>query len=97
METAYRLHHYQMQKKNGPAAGRVRPKMGGFKKVRALIRPVLEYGHMAIVNTNNTNKKRLQTIQNEFLRICCGAARGTPVYKTNVGKSIFTYADRVAA
>jgi len=45
---------------------------------RALIRPVLEYGHIAIANANDTDKQRLQTIQTECLRICCGAAKGTP-------------------
>lgn len=46
---------------------------------RALIRPILEYGDIAIIDASKTDKERLQKIQSEALRICCGASKGTAI------------------
>ena len=44
---------------------------------RSLIRSILEYGSVALDSMSNTNKRKLDTVQAEALRIACGAARGT--------------------
>ena len=56
--------------------------MGASKKVllvvyRSLIRSILEYGAVALNSMSNTNRRKLDTVQAETLRIACGAARGT--------------------
>lgn len=45
---------------------------------RTLIRPVLEYGDIAFSTANKTPLAKLTSIQTEALRLCCGAAKGTP-------------------
>jgi ribonuclease HI len=44
---------------------------------RALIRPVLDYGAVAFCTASDTQRKKMETIQAQALRICCGAAHGT--------------------
>jgi len=43
----------------------------------SLIRYILEYGPVALDSMSNMNKRKLDTVQAEALRIACGAARGT--------------------
>ena len=45
---------------------------------RGLIRSVLEYGSIAYDSMGDDNKRKLDSIQTEALRIACGAVRGTP-------------------
>jgi len=45
---------------------------------RTLIRPVLEYGDIAFATASKTSLAKLTSIQTEALRLCCGAAKGTP-------------------
>jgi ribonuclease HI len=57
-------------------------KWGASKKAllmlyRALIRPILDYGAVAFCTASNTQLKKMETIQAQALRICCGAAHGT--------------------
>jgi ribonuclease HI len=59
-------------------------KWGASKKAllmiyRALIRPVLDYGAVTFCTANDTNLKKLEKIQNQALRICCGASVGTAI------------------
>ena len=56
--------------------------MGGQQKnlllvYRSLIRSVIEYGSIAYDSTGDENKRKLDSIQSQALRIICGAVRGT--------------------
>src|SRR6218665_1357122 len=44
---------------------------------RALIRPVMDYGAVALSSACMKHKQRLEGIQHEALRICCGVAAST--------------------
>lgn len=46
---------------------------------RALVRSVLDYGSMACDGASKTQLAKLQLIQNQALRLCCGAMRCTSV------------------
>jgi len=48
------------------------------KIYRTLIRPILEYGDIAFSTASKTSLAKLTSIQTEALRLCCGAAKGTP-------------------
>ena len=39
---------------------------------RSLIRSIIEYGAVALDSMSNTNRKKLDTVQTEALRIACG-------------------------
>jgi len=57
-------------------------KWGESKKVilviyKSLIRSILDYGDIALDSVSDTNKRKLDSIQVQALRIACGAARGT--------------------
>lgn len=57
-------------------------KWGANKKAllmlyRALIRPILDYGAVAFCTASDSQLKRMEIIQAQALRICCGAAHGT--------------------
>lgn len=45
---------------------------------RTLVRPILEYGDIAFATASKTALAKLTSIQTEALRLCCGAAKGTP-------------------
>jgi len=45
---------------------------------KALIRPVLDYGAIALYTANDTHLLKLEAIQSHALRLCCRAAFGTP-------------------
>ena len=50
-----------------------------LKIYRSLIRPVIEYGMPAYFFSTRTQQKKIETIQNQALRICCGAMPSTPI------------------
>jgi len=57
-------------------------KWGASKKTllliyRSLIRSVIEYGSIAYDSMGEVNKRKLDSIQSQALRIVCGAVRGT--------------------
>ena len=46
---------------------------------RVLIRPVIEYGFEVYLCSPLYVRRRLQTLQNSALRICCGAMKSSPI------------------
>ena len=46
---------------------------------KTLIRSVIEYGEIIYINTSITNKNKLNSLQYQALKICCGAAAGSPL------------------
>jgi ribonuclease HI len=46
---------------------------------KALIRSILEYGAVAFDSASSSQKARLDKIQNQALRVACGALRSTPI------------------
>ena len=46
---------------------------------RVLIRPVIEYGFEVYLSSHQYVLKRMQTIQNSALRVCCGAMKSSPI------------------
>ena len=45
----------------------------------ALIRAVLDYGYIAYGSAAKTSLKKLEVVQAQALRLCCGALKTTPV------------------
>ena len=45
----------------------------------ALIRAVLDYGYIAYSSAAKTSLKKLEVVQAQALRLCCGALKTTPV------------------
>ena len=50
----------------------------------ALIGATLDYGSMVYSSASKTQLARIEAIQNQALRICCGAIRSSPVSSLNV-------------
>ena len=50
----------------------------------ALIRPILEYGSKAFDSASPTTKEKLNSIQYQALKICCGAIQGSPLYQLQI-------------
>lgn len=50
----------------------------------ALMRPVIEYGSVVFRSASKTSIKKLEAIQNQALRICCGAIRTSPACAVQV-------------
>lgn len=50
----------------------------------AVIRSNIDYGSMVYSSANKTLLKKIQVIQNQALRICCGAFRSSPVVSLQV-------------
>ncbi len=50
----------------------------------ALMRPVIEYGSIMYRSASKTSLKKLEVIQNQALRICCGAIRTSPACAVQV-------------
>ena len=49
-----------------------------LKIYRSLIRPVIDYGMPAYFMTAKSQVKKIEIVQNQALRICCGAMPSTP-------------------
>ncbi len=50
----------------------------------ALMRPVIEYGSIMYRSASKTSLRKLEVIQNQALRICCGAIRTSPACAVQV-------------
>ena len=50
-----------------------------LKIYRSIIRPVIEYGMTAYFFSTRTQKQKIEAIQNQALRICCGDMPGIPI------------------
>jgi len=50
----------------------------------ALIGATIDYGSIVYSSASKTQLARIETIQNQALRICCGAMRSSPVSSLNV-------------
>ena len=46
---------------------------------RTLIRSIIEYGDIVYDNTSNRNKQKLDSLQYQALKICCGSMTGSPL------------------
>lgn len=60
----------------------------------AVIRSNIDYGSVVYSSANKTLLKKIEVIQNQALRICCGAFRSSPVASLQVEMGEFPLEQR---